>query len=337
MKSTMKAAVIHQYGQKNLTLEQVDIPTMGAEDVLIKIVAASLNPIDSMIMAGGLKILLKYKMPLILGNDFAGVVEQVGSKVTKFKIGDEVFGRAAKNRIGTFAEHIASNQHDIALKPSNLSLEEAAAIPLVGLTSYQALHDILAVKPNDKVLIQAGAGGVGSMAIQVAKTMGAYVATTTSSKNADFVKSLGVDEVIDYHQTNFEDVLSNYNYVFDTLGGKSLENAFKILQPNGKIVSVSGMPNRRFAKSFGLAWWKTATITVASRKITKLEKEFNVQYNFLFMKPSGQELTILAKLIEQGQVKPIIDHRVSLDNIQVGLDSLRNGRTRGKIVVKVSE
>lgn len=274
MKPTMKVAVIHQYGQKNLTLEQVDIPTMGAEDVLIKIVAASLNPIDSMIMAGGLKILLKYKMPLILGNDFAVVVEQVGSRVTKFKIGDEVFGRAAKNRIGTFAEYIASNQDDIALKPSNLSLEEAAAIPLVGLTSYQALHDILAVKPNDKVLNQAGAGGVGSMAIQVAKTMGAYVATTTSSKNTDFVKSLGADEVIDYHQTNFEDVLSNYDYVFDTLGGKSLENAFKILKPNGKIVSVSGTPNRRFAQSFGLSWWKTAAITVASRKITKLEKEF---------------------------------------------------------------
>lgn len=333
----MKAAVIHQYGQKNLTLEQVDIPTMGAEDVLIKIVAASLNPIDSMIMAGGLKILLKYKMPLILGNDFAVVVEQVGSRVTKFKIGDEVFGRAAKNRIGTFAEYIASNQDDIALKPSNLSLEEAAAIPLVGLTSYQALHDILAVKPNDKVLIQAGAGGVGSMAIQVAKTMGAYVATTTSSKNTDFVKSLGADEVIDYHQTNFEDVLSNYDYVFDTLGGKSLENAFKILKPNGKIVSVSGTPNRRFAQSFGLSWWKTAAITVASRKITKLEKEFKVQYDFLFMKPSGQELAILANLIEQGQVKPIIDHSVTLNNIQDGLDSLRNGRTRGKIVVKVSE
>lgn len=333
----MKAAVIHQYGQKNLTLEQVDIPTMGAEDVLIKIVAASLNPIDSMIMSGGLKILLKYKMPLILGNDFAVVVEQVGSRVTKFKIGDEVFGRAAKNRIGTFAEYIASNQDDIALKPSNLSLEEAAAIPLVGLTSYQALHDILAVKPNDKVLIQAGAGGVGSMAIQVAKTMGAYVATTTSSKNTDFVKSLGADEVIDYHQTNFEDVLSNYDYVFDTLGGKSLENAFKILKPNGKIVSVSGTPNRRFAQSFGLSWWKTAAITVASRKITKLEKEFKVQYDFLFMKPSGQELAILANLIEQGQVKPIIDHSVTLNNIQDGLDSLRNGRTRGKIVVKVSE
>lgn len=337
MKPTMKAAVIHQYGQKNLTLEQVDIPTMGAEDVLIKIVAASLNPIDSMIMSGGLKILLKYKMPLILGNDFAVVVEQVGSRVTKFKIGDEVFGRAAKNRIGTFAEYIASNQDDIALKPSNLSLEEAAAIPLVGLTSYQALHDILAVKPNDKVLIQAGAGGVGSMAIQVAKTMGAYVATTTSSKNTDFVKSLGADEVIDYHQTNFEDVLSNYDYVFDTLGGKSLENAFKILKPNGKIVSVSGTPNRRFAQSFGLSWWKTAAITVASRKITKLEKEFKVQYDFLFMKPSGQELAILANLIEQGQVKPIIDHSVTLNNIQDGLDSLRNGRTRGKIVVKVSE
>lgn len=240
----MRAAMIHKYGQEKLEIVETAIPAYRANDVLIKIEAASINPIDLKTKDGKMKMLLNYQMPLILGSDFSGTVIEIGEKVTDYMIGDKVYGRVQKDRIGTFAEYIAVDQKDIALMPDNLSFEEAAAIPLVGLTSFQALYEIMQLTDKDKILIQAGSGGIGTLAIQLAKLSGAYVATTTSEKNTSFVEALGADQVIDYHKENFDEVLSEYDYVFDTMGGEILEKAFKIIKPSGKVVTLSGIPDR---------------------------------------------------------------------------------------------
>ena len=211
------------------------------------------------------------------------------------------------------------DQAAVAMKPKNLTFEEAAAIPLVGLTSYQALHDIMNVQPGQKVLIQAGSGGIGTIAIQLAKLAGAYVATTTSSRNKEWVQALGADEVIDYRTQNFEEVLSDYDYVFDTMGGTILEKAFSVVKPQGKVVTLSGIPNERFAKEYGL------------------EQATDVSYHFLFMRPDGEQLALLTEFIEQGKLQPIIDRVVPFSQIQEAVDYSLTGRAQGKIVVKIAD
>ncbi|ARO58102.1 NADPH:quinone reductase [Bacillus cereus] len=233
----MKAMIIDRYGKVPMRMAEVPTPEINEYEVLAEIHAASINPIDFKIRDGKVKMLLKYEMPLILGNDFSGVITKVGSKVTRFKVGDEIYARPRKNKIGTFAEYIAIHEDDIALKPKNLSFEEAASIPLVGLTSYQALHDIMQLQKGQKILIHAGSGGVGTFAIQLAKIMGATVTTTASEAGANLVTSLGADEIINYKTEKFEDILKNYDGVFDTIGGATLEKSFNIIKSGGNIVS----------------------------------------------------------------------------------------------------
>ena len=226
----MKAMIIDKYGKVPMHMAEVPTPEINEYEVLAEIHAASINPIDFKIRDGKVKMLLKYEMPLILGNDFSGVITKVGSKVTRFKVGDEIYARPRKNKIGTFAEYIAIHEDDIALKPKNLSFEEAASIPLVGLTSYQALHDIMHLQQGQKILIHAGSGGVGTFAIQLAKIMGATVTTTASEAGTNLVKSLGADEIINYKTEKFEEILTNYDAVFDTIGGTTLEKSFNIIK-----------------------------------------------------------------------------------------------------------
>ncbi|MEH7490604.1 NADP-dependent oxidoreductase, partial [Priestia megaterium] len=316
----MRAMVIDRYGKVPMHLAEMPTPEIGEYEVLAEIHAASINPIDFKIRDGKVKLLVKYKMPLILGNDFSGVVVKVGAKVTRFKAGDEIYARPRKSKIGTFAEYIAIHEDDIALKPKNLSFEEAASIPLVGLTSYQALTDILQLKKGQKILIQAGAGGVGTFAIQLAKLMGATVATTASEAGANLVKSLGADEIINYKTEKFEEILKNYDAVFDTLGDEILEKSFGIIKDGGKLVSVSGLPNARFGKEYGSGFFKTLLFSAASHKLTGLEKKHNVQYTFLFMKPSGEQLRIIANFIETGKIKPIIDKVFSFKDAQKAME-----------------
>lgn len=327
--------VIDRYGKVPMHLAEMPTPEIGEYEVLAEIHAASINPIDFKIRDGKVKLLVKYKMPLILGNDFSGVVAKVGAKVTRFKAGDEIYARPRKSKIGTFAEYIAIHEDDIALKPKNLNFEEAASIPLVGLTSYQALTDILQLKKGQKILIQAGAGGVGTFAIQLAKLMGATVATTASEAGANLVKSLGADEIINYKTEKFEEILKNYDAVFDTLGGEILEKSFGIIKDGGKLVSVSGLPNARFGKEYGSGFFKTLLFSAASHKLTGLEKKHNVQYTFLFMKPSGEQLRIIANFIETGKIKPIIDKVFSFKDAQKAMEYAESGRAKGKIILKI--
>ncbi|QWH18570.1 NADP-dependent oxidoreductase [Bacillus mycoides] len=331
----MRAMVIDKYGKVPMRMTEMPTPEINQYEVLAEIHAASINPIDFKIRDGKVKLLLKYKMPLILGNDFSGVIVKVGTKVTQFKVGDEIYARPRKDKIGTFAEYIAIHEDDIALKPKNLTFEEAASIPLVGLTSYQALHDIMQLQKGQKILIHAGSGGVGTFAIQLAKIMGATVATTASEVGENLVKSLGADEIINYKKEKFEDILKNYDAVFDTLGGTTLEKSFDIIKSEGNIVSVSGMPNARFGKEFGSGFFKTLLFSLASKKLTALEKKHNAQYSFLFMKPSGDQLRIIAKYIESGQIKPIIDRIFPFEDTQKAMEYSESGRAKGKIIVKI--
>ncbi|AWV32858.1 NADP-dependent oxidoreductase [Paenibacillus sp. FSL R5-0636] len=331
----MKAMIIKKYGNSPLQLADIPTPAVGDYDVLAEIHAASINPIDFKVRDGKVRTLLKYDMPLVLGNDFSGIVIQVGKNVKKFKIGDEIYGRPRKDRIGTFAEYISVHEEDIALKPHNLSFEEAASIPLVGLTSYQALLDILQLTAGQKVLIQAGAGGVGTFAIQLAKAMGIYVATTTSDAGAELVKSLGADQIINYKIEAFDKVLQNYDGVFDTIGGETLEKAFKTVKQGGQIVSVSGLPNARFGKEYGAGFIKTNIFRLITRNLSKLEAKYKVKYSFLFMKPSGSQLEIISELIESGQIKPVIDQVFPFVEAQKAMEYSESGRAKGKIILKI--
>ncbi|MGM2508466.1 NADP-dependent oxidoreductase [Bacillus cereus group sp. BceL035] len=331
----MKAMIIDKYGKVPMRMAEVPTPEINEYEVLAEIHAASINPIDFKIRDGKVKMLLKYEMPLILGNDFSGVITKVGSKVTRFKVGDEIYARPRKNKIGTFAEYIAIHEDDIALKPKNLSFEEAASIPLVGLTSYQALHDIMQLQKGQKILIHAGSGGVGTFAIQLAKIMGATVTTTASEAGANLVQSLGADEIINYKTEKFEDILKDYDAVFDTIGGTTLEKSFNIIKSGGNIVSVSGMPNARFGKEFGSGFFKTLLFSLASKKLTALEKKHNAQYSFLFMKPSGDQLRTIANYIESGKIKPVIDRVFPFEDAQKAMEYSEAGRAKGKIIVKM--
>ncbi|MET3544766.1 alcohol dehydrogenase [Paenibacillus favisporus] len=332
----MKAMIIKKYGKNvPLVMTEQPMPNIGEHDVLVEIHAASLNPIDYKIKEGKMKLLLNYKFPLILGNDFSGVVVKVGSRVNTFKPGDEVYGRPRKNRIGTLAEFIAVHEEDICLKPENLTFEEAASIPLIGLTTYQAFVDILKLQKGQKILIHAGSGGVGTFAIQLAKLMGAFVATTASEKGYELVKSLGADLMINYKKENFEEILNGYDAVFDTLGGEALDKSFRILKPGGQIVSISGMPNARFGREAKLGWVKTSILSIASRKIKAREKKSQTKYHFLFMKPSGEQLKVIKGYIEGGLIKPIIDKVYLLKDAEQAFHYLESGRAKGKVVIRI--
>src|SRR6266516_120867 len=284
----MKAFIVDRYGSADrVRASEVPDPEMREDDVLTEIHAAGVNPLDSKIRDGEFKLLLPYRLPLILGNELAGIVIRVGSRVRRFKPGDEVYARPDKNRIGTFAEFISMNEDDVAMKPKELTMEEAASIPLVGLTAWQALIERANLKKGQKVFIQAGSGGVGTFAIQLAKHLGAAVATTTSAHNIALAKSLGADVVIDYKKEDFETILKDYDVVLNSQDTKTLEKSLRILKPNGKVISISGPPDLEFAKEMGSPWFVKLIMTILSSGIKKKAKRLGVNFSFLFMRAEG--------------------------------------------------
>jgi NADPH:quinone reductase-like Zn-dependent oxidoreductase len=333
---TMKAFVVSRYGKAN-SVEAVELPEpeLLAGDVLIQICAASVNPLDLKIRNGELKPLLPYKLPLVLGNDLAGVVIKVGANVDRFKPGDEVYAKPDKDRIGAFAELIAISENDVAKKPRVLDMEQAASIPLVGLTAWQALIEKAKLRPGQKVLIHAGSGGVGTIAIQLAKHLGATVATTTSTMNVEWVKRLGADVVIDYRSNDFETVIHDYDLVIDTQGGQTLEKSFTVLKPGGKVISVAGPPDPDFAKDFGANWFLIQAMRALSFQVRLKAKRRRVTYSFLFMKASGDQLRELAALIDSGAIRPVVDRVFPFQSTAEALAYVEKGRAKGKVVVKI--
>lgn len=303
--------------------------------MLVKVHAASVNPIDFKLRDGKVRLLRPYRFPLILGHDCAGDVVQIGEKVTRFKVGDRIFSRPRNGRIGTFAEFIAIDHSEAALMPLNLNYHEAASLPLVALTSWQALVDVAQLKPRQKILIQAGSGGIGTFAIQLAKHIGAEVWTTTSGKNLEFVKSLGADHIIDYRNEKFEERVNNLDVIFDTLGGESLGKSFSITRPNGWIVSISGQPDYRTAKEMRLDIFRSLLLGVAGLRVNSRATKAGVNYRFIFMKPLGGELSQIAILVANGVIKPVVDRIFPISQCQSAIEYSASGRARGKIVISV--
>ena len=331
----MKAFIIDRYGSNDsVRAGEMPEPVLRDDDVLVQIHAASVNPLDLKIRDGQLKLVLPYRLPLILGNDFAGVVVAVGPRVRRFKPGDEVYARPDQDRIGTFAQSIAVREDDLALKPRTLSMEDAASIPLVGLTAWQAFERSN-LKPGQKVLIHAGSGGVGTFAIQLAKHLGATVATTTSTANLDWVKALGADIVIDYKKTAFETTLRDYDLVLDTQGGDVLEKSLQVLKPGGKVVTLAGPPDPDFAKAISANWVVKLAMRLLSYRIRQRAKRAQVGYSFLFMRASGHQLREIASLIDSRVIKPVVDRVFPFEATKEALTYVENGRAKGKVVIKM--
>lgn len=332
----MKAYTINRYSKEDkLQLVELPEPIVKENEVLVQIHATSVNQLDLKLKSGEFKMLLPYKFPLILGHDVAGVVTKVGSKVSRFKVGDEVFARPADYRIGTFAEFISINENDAALKPKNISMEQAASIPLVALTVWQAFVEKVKLKKGQKVFIQAGSGGVGTIAIQLAKHLGATVATTTSAANFELVKSLGADVVIDYKTQDFETILKDYDLVLSSQDEKTLEKSLRILKSGGKVISISGPPDVAFAKEIGLSWFMKTVIFFLSKKVKRQAKKLNVDYSFLFMQANGKQLSEISSLIEAGVIRPVIDKVFPFEQTNEAMSYVEAGRAKGKVVIKV--
>jgi NADPH:quinone reductase-like Zn-dependent oxidoreductase len=332
----MKAFVVQKYGKDGLRAADVPLPAFGSNDVLVKVSAASINPLDKMVRNGEFKQLIKYKRPFVLGHDVAGVVTQVGADVRDFRAGDEIYARPRDLRIGTFAEFIAIDQDDVALKPASLTLHEAAAVPLVALAAWQTLVELAQVEPGRRVLVHAGAGGLGSTVVQLAKHLGAYVATTAHTDDVARVRELGADEVVDFTKADFADVLSGYDVVLDSLGGANLEKSLTVLKPGGLAISVVGPPDPSFAKQLGQPLLRPV-MALLSRKVRKRARKLGVRYSFFFMRASGAQLRELAGLYDAGHLRPVLDERTfAFDQTVQALEYVEQGKARGKVVITMN-
>lgn len=332
----MKAFIVDRYRKKGaLRLGEVPQPTLRDNDVLVEVHAAGLNLLDSKIRDGEFKLILPYRPPFVLGHDVAGTVVRVGSNVRRFKAGDEIYARPRDGQVGTFAEFIAVNEADIALKPRNLTMEEAASLPLVGLTAWQVLVERAGLRAGQKVLIHAGSGGVGTFAIQLAKHLGATVATTTSTANVALVEDLGADVVIDYKTHDFEKRLSGYDVVLSSLSGDTLRKSLNVLKPGGKLISISGPPDPQFAREQGLNWLLRQVMRALSFGIRRKAGDARIDYSFVFMRADGQQLRQIASLVEAGIIRPVIDRVFPFEETKEALAYVETGRARGKVVVKL--
>jgi NADPH:quinone reductase-like Zn-dependent oxidoreductase len=332
----MKAFIIDRNGKKEVgRIGEMPEPEGRDDDVLIRIHAASINPLDSKIRSGEFKLILPYRFPLILGNDVAGTVMRVGARVRDFKPGDEVYARPDDDRIGSFAEFIAVKEASLALKPANLSMVEAASLPLAALTAWQTLVETAKLKKGQKVLIHAGSGGVGSIAIQLAKHLGAFVATTTSTANIAWVRALGADVAIDYKQQDFATALSGYDVVLNSLGSDELNKSLQILKPGGHLVSISGPPTPAFAVARGLAWPLRQVLRLLSFGIRNKAKKNRSEYTFVFMRADGAQLREITTLVESRVIRPSVDKVFPFEDTQKALAYVDSGRAKGKVVVQM--
>ena len=334
----MKAFVVDKYKKKGaLRLANLPEPAMQDNDVLVQVRATGVNLLDSKVRDGEFKLILPYRPPFILGHDVAGIVVRVGRNVRRFKVGDEVYARPRDHRVGTFAEFIAMNEADVAPKPKNISMEEAASIPLVGLTAWQALVEVGKLQPGQKVFIQAGSGGVGTFAIQLAKHLGAIVATTTSEKNVELVKNLGANLVIDYKTQDFEKVLSGYDLVLHSQDAEALAKSLRVLKPGGLLVSISGPPDPEFAREKGMNLFLKLVMRMLSRGVRKKARSLGVRFSFLFMRAQGQQLSEITSLIESGVIRPVVDKVFPFEKTGDALAYVEGGRAKGKVVITVAD
>jgi NADPH:quinone reductase-like Zn-dependent oxidoreductase len=336
-RSAMKAAVIDHYGSNDVVrIAEVAVPTTGPTDLLVRVRAASVNPLDVKTRRGEVKVLLKYRFPLVLGNDLAGEVVDLGAQVTRFRKGDVVYARLDAERIGAFAEYAVVREGAAALKPTNVTCEEAASLPLVALTAWQALVEIGKLRAGQRALIHAGSGGVGTVAIQLARHLGATVFTTVGRRNVDLVKRLGADVAIDYRSERFEDVARDCDVVLDSAGGDTLVRSFECVRPGGVVVSIGGTPSAAFARRRGLNPLLVLALGIMSRKATTAASRHGARYEYLFMRADGDQLREITRLVEAGAITPLVDRTFPLAQVREALMYSEAGRATGKVVVEVA-
>jgi NADPH:quinone reductase-like Zn-dependent oxidoreductase len=332
----MKALVFKRYGGfDQITFADIPMPVPKPDEILVQVHAAGLNPIDNMIPKGTFKPMLRFQLPATLGSDLAGVVVEVGSRVTRFKLGDAVFASIFDLGTGALAEFTVVPENAAAHKPANLDFVQAASIPMVGLTSWQALKERAKLKSGQKVFIPAGSGGIGTFAIQLAKHLEAKVGTTTSTGNVELVKSLGADEVIDYKKQEFEEALRDYDAVLGTVRGDAIEKSLRILKPKSSVVSLIGPPDAAFARARGMNFFMLFVFGLLSRKIIRHARKRGVEYSFLFVHPDGQQVAEIGELLKAGRIRPVIDKIFPFDQAKEALVYLEKGRAKGKVVVQM--
>jgi NADPH:quinone reductase-like Zn-dependent oxidoreductase len=312
MSELMKAVQISKFGDQSvLELNDISIPTPAENEVLIKVKAAAVNPVDWKIREGYLQPMLNHSLPLTLGWDVAGEVVVAGTQVTNLKVGDAVYSRPNIAKNGSYAEYMTAVADEVAVKPTSLSWQEAAGVPLTSLTAWQSLYELTNVQANERVLIHAGSGAVGQFAIQLAKLRGAYVYTTTSAKNTDLVLGLGADQAIDYHQEDFSE-LKDLDVVFDTVGGETLANSWATLKQGGRLVSIAANPSEEIAAKHGVSAF------------------------FCFVQPNSEQLNEITKLADAGRFKVNIDSEFPLDQVAQAHARSETGRAQGKIIINVT-
>ncbi|WP_343740101.1 NADP-dependent oxidoreductase [Delftia tsuruhatensis] len=332
----MKAFILESYGaNRALQLAEVPEPQLRDDEVLVQVHAAGVNQLDSKIKDGQFKLILPYRLPLILGHDVAGVVVKAGPRVRQFKPGDEVYARTDDFRIGTFAEFVPVRESSLAPKPKGLTMEEAASIPLVGLTAWQVLVETARLARGQKVFIQAGSGGVGTFAIQLARHLGATVATTTSAANFDLVRGLGADVVIDYRTQDFEDVLHDYDVVLNSQDGKTLGKSLRVLKGGAKLVSISGPPDPAFGRNIAAPAFVRLVMRLLSSGIRRRARSRGIDYSFVFMKADGGQLREITRLIEAGAIRPVVDKVFAFESTNEALAYAEAGHAKGKVVIKI--
>ena len=334
----MQALQLQRYGGlDHVAFAELPRPTPGPGELLVRVHAVGLNPIDTLIPRGDFKLILKLRLPATVGSDLAGVVAEVGSGVTRFKVGDAVYASIFDTPHGSLAEFAIVPEQAAALKPASLDFVQAASIPMVGLTAWQAMHERMQLRPGQKVFIPAGSGGIGTFAIQLARHLGARVGTTTSTANVALVRSLGADEVVDYTQQPFEDVLRDYDAVLGTVRGDGLEKALRIVKPGSRVVSLVGPPDAAFARARGMHFMLTLVFGLLSRKIIGLARRRGASYAFHFVRPDGGQLAQIGALLEAGSIRPVIDRVFPFLEAKQALAYLAQGRARGKVVVQLPQ
>jgi alcohol dehydrogenase len=333
----VKAVVQTGYGD-NRVVEVRDFPKpeVGRHDVLIEVIAASVNPLDFKIRSGQLRLLRRYPLPIVMGNDLAGRVAAIGRDVRRVAVGDLVFARVDKERLGAFAEYTAVSEAFVAKKPTTLDFEHAAGVPLVALTAWQALHEALGITKGTRVFVPAGAGGVGGIAIQMAKLAGAIVTTTASGAGLAIARDFGADQVIDYKSEDPYDKVRDQDAAFDLLGGESLLRTFAIVKRGGKVVSIAGTPDGRIAIEMGAAFWVKWLLDLASLKIRRTAKKHGVTYQYLFMRPDGEQPAMIAARIDDGTFRTVVDRVFSIDDAKDALAYAETGRAKGKVIIRIS-